>query len=426
MNYPTRQQRYAWPGARLAILAAVLVGLLAQVGVARAATDAWLAAETAATLEITAPDSQVETDDTGPVVLGPAWSPRLYVARVGLGRPWQPSALRIRPDRIGRSWQSRPFRAARVRPGRQLADVRKDRWPDAPELGDIAVYLPRAVLAAKAEQWDVLAAQMQPFGIDPNAVAQVAPEQPKAAPSMDASFGGELDPSWSAGKLAKRIKKMKSFGFTVPVVPVRSLQRNWRTKYDGFFEAIGDGITPMLGLCVGKMDVPDLLAVPEFLRRYEGKYHSVIVNYDLTNGHVDGMQGPPAFRAAAERVSLALALTKRATPAVYAWLAVGYNRAPTWNAWASAFDRQQFSGLMLSGHSAVSACMNPQIAKQIQRQIGKRFPNTQIGLVNFRLHTLDWLMFHRDDLGIQRYSTIRAQLKQVGIVPLHIRYTAGH
>lgn len=410
MNYPTTQQRHAWSGARLAVLAAVLVGLLAQAGVAHAATDAWLAAEIAATLEITAPDSQIETDDTGPVVLGPAWTPRLDVARMRPGRPWQASSLRVRP----------------VQSGRQLADTRRNRWPGAPELGDIAVYLPRAVLAAKAEKWDVLAAQMQPFGIDPNAVAQPAGKKPQSTPSMDASFGGELDPSWSAGKLAKRIKKMKSFGFTVPVVPVRSLQRNWRTKYDEFFETVGDGVTPMLGLCIGKMNVVDLLAVPEFLRRYEGKYHSVIVNYDLTNGHVDGMRGPPAFRSAAERVSLALAMTKRAAPAAYTWLAVGYNRAPTWNAWASAFDRQHFSGLMLSGHSAVSACMNPQIAKQIQRQIGKRFPNTQVGLVNFRLHTLDWLMFHRDDLGIQRYSTIRAQLKQVGIVPLHIRYTAGH
>jgi hypothetical protein len=444
MNNPTRQQRYVRGSAfGAAVLTLAVIALLAQSDVAQAATDAWLAAETTATLQITAPESEDQAEQGGPVGLGGAWTPRdVHIAPIDPGRPWEPSKVLIYPDRIGsnwqaarvrvrtglvgRRWQSPSTRVGRMHPGRQVASLRKNDWPQAPKVQDLAVHLPRAVVAARAEDWDQLAAQMQPFGINPESVATAAGDKPKAQPSMDVSFGGELDPQWPADELDRKFKRMRHNGFTVPVVPVRRIRGDWRESYDEFFETIGESTTPVLGLCVGTMDVPDLLAVPEFLRRYEGKYHSVIVNYDLTNGHIDGTQGPPAFRAAVKRVSLALALTSRATPGVYTWLAVGYNRAPTWDAWVAAFDRQQFSGLMLSGHSAVSACTNPKVAAQIQKQMAKRVPDTRIGLVNFRLHRLDEMLYHRDDLAIERYTAIRDSLKQAGIAPLHISYTAGH
>ena len=428
MNHPTRQRRHPRQGAIFrAVLTAMVACLLGHVASARADVDSWLTAEVARTLEIAPPsEGPVEIDETEPVVLGSAWASRLYVTPMRLARSWRASALRVRLDRAGSLWESRPVQVRTMAVGKKLADVQTNTWPNPPTLAKTDMYLSRALQTARAGQWGSLAAEMGSFCIDTTAVTQPAAEKPKDTPSMDASFGGELDPEWSEDFLARKVKRMQSLGFDVPIVPIRSLQGDWRNEYDAFFAAIDGKATPMLGLCIGQMTLPDLLTVPEFLRRYEGKYHSIIVNYDLTNGNVDMTQAPVTLRDATDRVALALVLVHRASPSAFVWLAVGYHRSPSWESWVRSFDRQQFSGVLLSGGSAVAACMYPQTAKTVHRSMHKKCGAMPLGLIDFRLHDLDELLYHQDDLGIQRYKTIQAAMKRAGIHPMHIRYTAGH
>jgi hypothetical protein len=267
---------------------------------------------------------------------------------------------------------------------------------------------------------------MAGWDLDATALTVAAASHKRSAAALDVACGGEIEVTWAPAVLQKRLARMQDLGFNCPLLAVRRLQGNWRSDYDALFKALDGRFTPMLGLCLRDMDLRDLLSVAELLRRYEGKFHSVIVNYDLTNGHVDGDAASTAHRHAVQRVSLALALVHRASPSSHAWLAVGYHRTPDWRTWVKSFDTQQYSGLLLCGGSAVAACAYPQTAAQVRKSILQQVGEKPVGLIGFRLHTLDALLFEGDDRGLAQYEALRASLKQVGIAPLHVSYAAGH
>lgn len=342
------------------------------------------------------------------------------------GAAWCQTPLHLMTAGAGTTWAAQDLRLASAPAGPGVTDPTRGLTTPLAPLRKVTVGLPWALATAHGGRWDEFAPVMTGCGLDPKALAEAAVSEKKPVAALDGAFGGDIDPTWTPEVLQKRLARMKTLGFSCPIVPVRRLGGDWRGSYDALFKALDGQAQPMLGLCLREMDLPDLLATAELLRRYEGKFHSVIVNYDLTNGHVDGPTTSPAFREATEKVALALALVHRASPSSYAWLAVGYHRTPDWKSWVKSFDAQQYSGLLLSGGSAVAACAYPQTAAQVRKAIGEQAGDKPVGLIGFRLHTLDALLFGRDDLGLAQYESLRASLKQAGIAPLHISYTAGH
>lgn len=364
-------------------------------------------------------------DPKQPLALGPSWSSETLSCVLPTTPLWQQAPMHSDLAGLWNPFQVNQIRFEPASVAEQVAVRGNDLLPDLPRLEKVGPYLPWAMSMIRQSRWDALTAEMANFGVDPQCLTPAA-AAPKAVPSLDLTFGGELDCSWSPEVLQKALTYMNDMGFDCPIVPVRSLKGNWRQEYDAFFKAIQGRTSPMLGLCIRQMDLADLLAVPEMLRRYEGRFHSIIVNYDLTNGVIDVAAGSGPFQDAVDKVSSALALVNRACPSAYVWLAVGYHRTPDWQSWINAFDAKQYSGILLAGGSAVSACMYPASAAVVSKAFGEQVKNMPIGLIGLRVNWVDALLYRRDDQGLQQYQALRQALKKVGISPLHVSYTAGH
>ncbi|MHC4983454.1 MAG: hypothetical protein ACYTF6_09865, partial [Planctomycetota bacterium] len=165
----------------------------------------------------------------------------------------------------------------------------------------------------------------------------------------------------------------------------------------------------------------ELLRIPQFLKRYDGRYHSVVANYELTNGNFTRDPRSIAVQRAERRISLVLALIRRASPQTTTWLAVGYNGSPSWRQWVRRQEKSNFDGVALTGRSANLACMQPSAVKFIASEFSEEIGQKRIGLVGFADPFLNPKLQQDDDFAVGGYASLRTAHRASGLAFTHIQ-----
>jgi len=372
----------------------------------------------------------------------------LAPAGAAVDRPFAASSMAPSPAEAGRGFTSAPVsvsvagalspaafapgrvavRGARAPQGLLVHSVapRSTRLggPASPDLSAVcggADYARRLLGLARSGDWAGLAEHVRLAGGDPAAVAEPLRTGTAAPPDLKGNWGGVLVPSAKARVLESRLQRVESLGFKRPVLRVSRLTGEWRRRFDLTFAKAADRLDkPVLALCIRDMAAEEILRLPGLLRRHEGRYHSVIANYDLTNGELRPRLG--LFRAAAQRVALVLALARRAAPAARLWLAVGFSRNPPWRDWVRFQDRRHYDGLALTGASATYAATHGPTAARLHNRLAKEFAPTPVGFVGFA-HPLLGRVRGKHDRIAHLLKTSAAILRESGFSFVHVQET---
>jgi len=289
-----------------------------------------------------------------------------------------------------------------------------------PVLDEAGSYVARLLSLAVSNEWNTVAGEVQRLGGDPTSVNTPPAAAAKAELDLERRFGGVLTPSRDREVVKSQLDRFAYLGFDCPVLLATDLKDGWQETYDITF-GISQGRIgkPILGLCIGRMSVPELLRIPEFLRRYQGKFHSVVANYDLTTTEFERTPDAALVRRGMDRVGLVLALVRRADPALHVWLATGYTGRPSWPEWLKAQDKSAYDGIALTGPSAVLACMHPEVARKVTQKIAKEMPEKPVSLMGFSEPFLSPQIKRNDDHAVKACEELRGALRGCGFVLVH-------
>ena len=277
---------------------------------------------------------------------------------------------------------------------------------------------------AEAKQWDALGKEADAAGAAHGSVErQVCRRQPKAV-DWNQDFGGTILPSLDRDALKKQMDHLAKLEFDCPILLVTDLSGDWQKLYDTTFDAAAKaGFDPIIGFCISEMTLGELFRIPEFLSRYEGRYQSVIANYDLTNENFIENPHPFYVNMAAQRVGLTLALIRHASPKISVWLAVGYNRSPSWQEWIGRQNRASYSGIALSGPSAVTACQYIEPANVVRSSIAEVAGSLPVGLLGATNSAANRLS-RGDDAILTEHDSLRRGLKGSSFAFVHLKEEA--
>ena len=309
------------------------------------------------------------------------------------------------------------WRPYRFKP--QKAFVMRARSFGGPTVNGLPAHVESLLSLAQAGQWERLADAAVSMGIDGEAITTEPRKAERIKPDLTLAFGGALDPVAKGASLVSQLKRMKRQGYDCPVLLVEGLLEDWAKTYDAAFKDIKlHSKPPILAICVGKMTLTELLNIPAFLRRYEGQYHSIIANYDLTNAHV---RGRVKLRTTIARVALALEMINRASSAAYVWLGVDYLTSPPWRDWIGSQNKGRFSAVVLIGKSANQALIHPEVAKVIRQRFTKQLGAVPVGLAGLSHYYYDRHTQKNDDYGLEKYKALRKGLADAGMAFLHVQ-----